>query len=273
MQKSISPPSKSILFNKNLHHNDGLLIGHISRRAGVGYKDAEAIARKYADKILESTRSGNKFIIDELGFFYHDKQNNLQFQSELSANFLLESYSLSDVYFREIYHAADLESRPSRYIAADMSGSNRRKRIRQLVYTGVAASLLAAMVLVPIKTGFFDYTELRLFKAKYELRNNIPTEAEEEIQPSIANESSGSRLARIIPAEYHIITGSFKEFGNARELMVKLNDQGFHSRILCGEGEYFRVSAISFTDRLEAIEALAEVKLLPGMSSAWVLKY
>lgn len=273
MHKTISPPSKSILFNRNLHHNDGLLIGHISKRKDIGYKDAEALTVKYTENIIKSTRSGSKFTIDELGFFYPDKQKNLQFQAELSTNFLLESYSLSDVYFREMYQSADLDPRHSRYISAEMSDSNRRKKIRRLVYTGIAASLLAAMVLIPMKTGYLDYTGLRLFKETSETSSKTSVKTEISIQQAEINELPKSRSIEIIPTEYHIITGSFREFGNARELMKKLNDQGYNARILSGEGEYFRVSAMSFNDQMEASKALTGLKKLPGMGSAWMLKY
>jgi hypothetical protein len=273
MQKKISPPSKSILFNRNLYHNDGLLTGYISKREGIGYKDAETITARFTEQINKSTGSGSKFIIDELGFFYRDKQRNLQFQAELSYNFLLESYGLSDVYLKEMYKAVEQATKPSRYISADMSARNRKKRIRRLAYTGIAASLLAAMVLIPIKTGYFDYTGLRLFKETTEVKDRSANETNINIQQTIANEPQKSAVMEIISPEYHIITGSFKQFGNARELMKRLNDQGYHARILAGEGAYFRVSAMSFNDKAEAVKALSVLKELPGMSSAWVLKY
>lgn len=273
MHQTISPPSKSILFNRNLHYNDGLLIGHISKRAGIGYKDAEAITAKYAENINKSTRSGSKFTIDELGFFYQDKQKNIQFQAELSSNFLLESYGLSDVYFREMYKAVEQAAKPSRYISAEMSVSNRKKRIRRLVYTGIAASLLAAMVLIPIKTGYLDYTGLRLFKETTEITDKPAIEADVNIQQIVTDEIPKPGTIEIVSSEYHIITGSFRKFGNARELMKKLNDQGYTARILSGEGAYFRVSAMSFDDMPEAVETLSGLKKLPGMGSAWILKY
>lgn len=273
MNKTISPPSKSILFNRNLHHNDGLLIGHISRVMGVGYKDAENLTVKYTENIIKSTGTGNKFPIDELGFFYRDKQKNLQFQAELSKNFLLESYSLSDIYFREMYKAVESSTRPSRYISADIYASNRKKRIRRLVYTGIAASLLTAMVLIPIKTGYLGHSTLRLFKEKSETKSDVPIKTEITIQQGKINESPESRIIEVIPPEYHIITGSFREFGNARQLMVKLNDQGYSARILCAEGGYFRVSAVSFPDRQQANQTLVELRKHPGMDSAWILKF
>jgi nucleoid DNA-binding protein len=99
MLKIISPPSKSILFNRNIYYNDGLLIGHICGKTGMGYKDVEIQVQGYIEKILKTTGSGTKFTIDELGFFFNDKEKKLQFQAEPGMNFLIESYSLHDVHF------------------------------------------------------------------------------------------------------------------------------------------------------------------------------
>ena len=273
MQKSISPPSKSILFNRNLHYNDGLLIGHISRSAGIGYKDAEANVVKYAEKITKSLESGNNFTIDELGFFFQDKQKNLQFQPELSINFLLESYGLTNVYFREMYQAIGQGIKSSRYVTTGMSVINRRKRIRRLVYTGIAASLLAAMILIPIKTGYLGYSGLQPFKERSATEDVVPGEKEFSIQQGEINDSPWTGIKEIIPSEYHIITGSFREFGNARQLMVRMIGEGYNARILSAEGDNFRVSAVSFSDKQEAHRALVELRKHPGMSTAWILKY
>jgi len=271
MKKVISPPSKSILFNINLSHNDGLLIGHVSKKTGLGYKDAEKIVVTYADKILKITGTGVKFTIDELGFFYLDNHKKLQFQSELSTNFLLESYGFSDVYIRSIYQSAVRDS--SLYISAEMQGTNRRKKIRRLVCTGIAASILAAMVMIPMKTGYFDYTGLRLFKETGEAGSKLPVKNEVTTQQVRVNQKSESEVIQFFSSEYHIITGSFRSFGNARMLMKRLIDQGYDARILSAESEYFRVSAVSFDNKQEASQRLVELRKLPGMSSAWILKY
>src|SRR5512136_2737677 len=62
--KIISPPSKSILFNRNLSHNDGLLIVHISKKTGLGYKDIEKLVKEFTEKIVKTTGSGNQLRID-----------------------------------------------------------------------------------------------------------------------------------------------------------------------------------------------------------------
>lgn len=270
--KIISPPSKSILFNRNIYHNDGLLIGHISGKTGLGYKDAELQVQRYTEEISKTAGSGNKFIIDELGFFYFDKEKKLQFQAEPGMNFLIESYSLHDIHFKELYAHAEKAAKSQVYISQPDSGIRRRKTVRALVYTGIAASLLAAVILIPVKTGFINYSDLRLFKGNDESRADITPEKEITVTEHIPETKRVTYNIEIKPAEFHIVAGSFREFGNARELMKKLEGQGFVTRILSSGGEYFRVSAGSYPNIQDANLALSEIRLLPGLDSAWLLK-
>jgi len=269
--KIISPPSKSILFNRNIYHNDGLLIGHISGKTGMGYKDAEKLIQDYAEKILKATGSGNQFKIDELGFFFMDKQKKIQFQSEPGMNFLIESYGLSDIHFSELLLQIEKPLKSQVYISHEDISRRRRKTVRALVYTGVAASLLAAAILIPAKTGLINYSDLRMFRAR---ENSYPGKVQptETVINEEAQETKNLPLhVEIKPVEFNVIAGSFREFGNARELMKKLEAQGFTSRILTG-GEYFRVSAGSYPDKENANLALSEIRGLEGMASAWLLK-
>jgi hypothetical protein len=220
---------------------------------------------------LKDTGSGNQFRIDELGFFFRDKQRIIQFQSEPGMNFLVESYSLSDVHFSELFSQAEKPLRSQVYISQEDSNRRRRKTVRALVYTGVAASLLAAVILIPVKTGLIDYTDLRLFSVKGDSYKGSVQATEMTVNENVKEIRTEPLNVEIKPVEFHIIAGSFREFGNARELMKKLEAQGFTPRILAG-GEYFRVSAGSYPDKENANLALSEIRELEGMDSAWLLK-
>ncbi len=269
--KIISPPSKSILFNRNIYHNDGLLVGHISGKTAIGYKDAERLVQEYTEKILRSTGSGNQFRIDELGFFFMDKQKRIQFQSEPGMNFLIESYSLSDIHFSELFSQTEKPLKSQVYISQEDISRRRRKTVRALVYTGVAASLLAAAILIPVKTGLINYSDLRLFRIKGNTYPGTVQSTEITINEKVQEAKTVPLNIEIKPAEFNIIAGSFREFGNARELMKKLEARGFTPRILTG-GEYFRVSAGSYPDKENANLALSEIREMEGMDSAWLLK-
>ena len=69
--------------------------------------------------------------------------------------------------------------------------------------------------------------------------------------------------------EYHIVVGSFKNFGNARQLRSDLVAKGFQPRILCNEQGFYRVTAGTFSGQDEAIARLKSV--YEHYDKAWVL--
>jgi len=83
-----------------------------------------------------------------------DKEKKLQFQAEPGMNFLIESYSLHNVHFKELYSHAEKVAKSQVYTSQKDLGTRSGRTIRRLVYAGVAASLLVAVILIPIKTGF-----------------------------------------------------------------------------------------------------------------------
>ncbi|MCK4746848.1 MAG: hypothetical protein KAT15_07435, partial [Bacteroidales bacterium] len=100
-RNTANPPSKHILFNSNLVHNDGLLYAHVSEATGYGYKDVQEMAIDYIERIRREARTGMKHVIDGLGYFYFDKESQIQFREEAGNNFLLESYGLPFLQYRE----------------------------------------------------------------------------------------------------------------------------------------------------------------------------
>jgi hypothetical protein len=101
VRNTASPPSKHILFNHNLVHNDGLLYAHVSAATDYGYKDVQKMAMTYVEGIRDSVRQGKKFEIEGLGYFYLDSEKQIQFAEESGHNFLLESYGLPFLQYRE----------------------------------------------------------------------------------------------------------------------------------------------------------------------------
>jgi hypothetical protein len=266
--KMISPPSKSILFNRNIFHNDGLLFGHISGKTGMGYKDVESWVQGYIEKIIKATGSGNKFVIDELGFFFQDKEKKLQFFAEPGMNFLIESYGFHDIHIQNFYADFDKGTKSRVYMAGEDSAVNEGKTIRRIFYTGIAATLLMALIFIPVRIGNLDYSAMRVIT-----RTEIPAVENNQFAGVEFQEAEAEFQATEIKApEFHIITGSFREFSNARYMMKKMEEQGYNARVLSSENQFFRVSAGSYSTREDAIIALSEIRDLPGMDKAWLLK-
>jgi len=93
------PPKKSLLFNRQLINNDGLLITELSTVNGIGYQQAE---KQIIDKIAtwnHALRNGERVAIDRIGFLYFDAEKNICFEQDRFFNLLLASYGLGKVHF------------------------------------------------------------------------------------------------------------------------------------------------------------------------------
>ena len=79
------PPSRDVLFNPNLTHNDGLLAQEIIRTTGVTYSKAMALAEEEASFIASKLKAGNTVEIPGVGRLYsgEDGVNRFTPSSEL----------------------------------------------------------------------------------------------------------------------------------------------------------------------------------------------
>ncbi len=185
-QKTVLPPSRQILFNPNLVHNDGLLFAHISKETDYGYKEVQAMAEVYFKTIKYEVGKGLKFTIEELGYFFFNKARKIEFAQESTDNLLLASYGLS--YLN--YNVFDRSSGRSAKIYQAVDDTNpivRQRKIRRWIYTGAAACLLASMILIPVKMGYlnlsgFDLNPVDSFRKEQPVQELVVTSPNTDTQ-------------------------------------------------------------------------------------------
>lgn len=260
-RNTASPPSKHILFNRNLIHNDGLLYAHVSKVSEYGYKEVQEKAEVFIEGIRKDTGRGIKFEIEGLGYFYNDKEGQIQFTEESGNNFLLESYGLPFLQYREI----EKPKIPTyRALVPETDSLARQRRIRKWAYGAAAACLLAAMIIVPLQTGYFNQAGID-YSSSEKIEKEKPVSSQASLLPSFA---PSIKTFQSLP-EYNIVVGSFKDFHHAREYRNQVVSKGYSARILCfGENSY-RVTAGTFSEKNEARVELAFV--LSDFDDAWVL--
>jgi hypothetical protein len=93
------PPSKQVLFNKNLINNDGLLIHELASKNSITYDQSSTFINEEVAKWNETLKNGNKVEIENLGSFYLNNENNLIFEQDRFFNLLMQSFGLSTVTF------------------------------------------------------------------------------------------------------------------------------------------------------------------------------
>lgn len=93
------PPSKSLLFNKQLINNDGLLVNELSQANSLSFDQASQEVLAKVNGWQQALKSGQRIELDRVGYLYNDAENNLCFEQDRFFNLLLESYGLGKVHF------------------------------------------------------------------------------------------------------------------------------------------------------------------------------
>ena len=60
------PPVKKISFNRNLNHNDGLLVGRISDCEKINYGDARNLVEEFVTGLRRKLEKGEKVVFDNI---------------------------------------------------------------------------------------------------------------------------------------------------------------------------------------------------------------
>ena len=93
------PPSKSLLFNKQLINNDGLLIHEFAKANDLSFDSASIEVGEKVTTWNQQLIRGGRIELDRIGFLYNDAENNLCFEQDRFYNLLLESFGLGQVHF------------------------------------------------------------------------------------------------------------------------------------------------------------------------------
>ena len=307
-QKTVLPPSRQILFNPNLVHNDGLLFAHISKETDYGYKEVQAMAEVYFKTIKYEVGKGLKFTIEDLGYFFFNKARKIEFAQESTDNLLLASYGLAYLNYKQ-FDRKPVRSAKIYQAVDDTNPIVRQRKIRRWVYTGAAACLLASMILIPVKMGYlnlssFDLNPVDSFRKEQPVQELVVASPDTDTQltepeigstkleavslepevgsakPEAASFEPEAEAAKIeAPAKdfatpqtnFHIIVGSFKDLGNAQQLKQKMAGDGYEAEIITGENSFYRVSAKHYPLKADAVSALASIRNQQAYKSAWIL--
>jgi nucleoid DNA-binding protein len=295
---ALYPPSKALSFNKNLAHNDGLLISYVSGQKEIGYVDAKRIVTDFINKLKNKLNKGEKVTLDAIGTFFYDNQKNLQFEPDTDSNFHLDSYGLSYFNFSPLEESY-VSKRIQRKLREKPPAKAEARR-RNLWPVAVAVVILVALLLIPLKGDIFnfkfDISSLNLFKSdkmveapdesaidqKVNDAATISTEEgsfgknSEEPGPVPGSEPDEPPKEALLPEEpsdlYYLIAGSFKIRDNALSFREKLIQEGYNSSILESKENFYRVSFFVFSNKDEALKTLYTVRQEADKKDVWLLK-
>lgn len=93
------PPGKSLLFNKQLINNDGLLIASYARETGLSYDVAALEIKTQVATWQIRLHNGERVNLEKVGFLFLDQEKNIGFEQDKFFNLLLQSYGMGKVHF------------------------------------------------------------------------------------------------------------------------------------------------------------------------------
>jgi nucleoid DNA-binding protein len=287
------PPVKQISFNRNLNHNDGLLVGRISESAKMNYSDARNLVDEYVNNIRTRLSRGEKVIFENIGSFINNHEGNVQFEPDRDANYHLDSYGL------EPFRIAPLEGYNLREKVLKYRDKEPVKQtsVRKILWrAAVIIPLLAvaAIVVIPLTTDLFrtkvQRTSLNPL-ANIEFENNRQAVDKEKSADSFLNLNQSAlsgktdttvsitqvkeaeikaTLVKSANEEYCLIAGSFKSEGNAANMIKILESEGYKPQLMKGPNGFVRVSAMRCSTLAEAINTKDSIS--KKHSDAWVVR-
>jgi nucleoid DNA-binding protein len=271
------PPVKQISFNRNLNHNDGLLVGSISGSSEINYGDARNMVDEFVASLRKKLERGEKVRFDRIGIFTNNQEGNVQFEPDHDVNYHLGSYGLDSFQFSPL-EGYDVRKR--------ITGNKDRATVKR---ASMRKILWRAAIIIPVLTAIPLTTDIFRSKVETTTMNPLVT-AEFENNKKAVDEEKPAKAEEIIITEkqnippvvetaaplfkedmhFYLITGSFKLKQNAYNQADVLRKEGYDPEILDGPNGFYRVSAVSCRDILSArVKADSISKKFPG---TWVKK-
>ncbi|WP_166435194.1 SPOR domain-containing protein [Christiangramia sabulilitoris] len=263
------PPNKVISFNRQLIKNDGLLANYIAEVESVRYNTANNMIQEFVYDLENSLQNDAKAELANIGKFYLDQEDKLQFEPLSEVNYLAQSFGLVPYTVnqvnREVYkkQVEELEEKTPLLFTPE------RRRSSFLKY--------AAIGLVAI--GLSSFAGLNIYSSQVS-KHNIAEQQEAETQLQEQIQQATFVIDNPLPAvtfevekqsgNYHIVAGAFRVEENAQKKVDELRSEGFKARLL-GVNKYglHQVVYSSHQTRREAINKLYEVKRTN--EAAWLL--
>jgi cell division protein FtsN/nucleoid DNA-binding protein len=278
-------PKKSIVFNKSLQNNDGLLVNEIASCEGLTFKQAKKELDKYVIDLKESLKLYKKVFIEEVGTLLYTSEGNILFVQSNSRNHLLDSFGLSTVQYPAIKRTSVQEQFEEKIKHIDKKHLTSNKK----VWLKAAAVLLPLFMVSAlgisnkekIQTTYANLspfssstTEIVETNKSYSLEKfNIesPTNDIEQVLISFYEAKDNMVTTPIDSDKHFIIAGAFSSEKNAQKMIAKLKSVDFGNSKIVNQSHsgLYRVCYDGFSNSSEALSALRKIK--KTNPSAWLL--
>ena len=273
---TIYPPSKKILFNKNLRTNDGLLINHISNSEVISNENSKELVSDYVKNINEKLQKIRTFRIEKVGLLSTDISGNILFLQDSFTNYNPNSFGLSS---QNTTKLNKLEKKIEKIIKPISTKTGRKKvwRAAAILLPIIGLSFIGITQEEKINEIYSQMANLNPFSV-FETTETISPEQEvEEIEETttiaiipIETKETEEETEVIIEMKFSVIAGSFSSEKNANRLVNHLQAENYNAEIIgTNRNGLIRVCYGNFATKEEAAAMLHNLK--SEGKSVWIL--
>ena len=144
-KEEMVPPSRDVLFNPNLTHNDGLLAQEIIRSTGLTYTEAMSLAETEAEFIASELKSGNTVEIAGVGRLYSSEDGINRFAPATELVRTLSSFGHSRIPLAKL--------KPTQQPIQQQGQDNEETPAIHMVPLRKKVARVAAILAIPLAAG------------------------------------------------------------------------------------------------------------------------
>ena len=260
------PPSRSVVFNPALRHNDGLLATSYMRSRGCSFTEANRLAESAVGRMANILSQGGSVRINGVGEF-RATDGHTFFEPVPEGIPSLSAFGLTPVRFPAFSPAA-LPDEP----AADLRQTAHEKGMRYSLYR--ASAVAATLLLLLLPAGLHDSApdiNTAGWSPSPARAEAIVTAGPADSARTETGSDSGTLEDDAEPdTPYHLIIGSFKTRSQALKLTQAV-PAAWQPYLIYADGRY-RVAVASFATEAEGDEYLDRFTAAqPAYRDAWIL--
>ena len=279
------PPSKKIVFNSSLSHNDGLLINHVAKQLNVEYVEAEQLVMQSVDEAWLMLEKGETLKLDGLGSFRYNDDALLVFEPHLVENLLTDSCGMSSFRFPPLNYQSHTEAVINNENIKKMPAIDTKKALR---YAAIIVPLAALIGLIPVYRQHLQQNAgiTAPAPANLPIEDTISASAPVQSVDYAITASTDKRAALFYnenPTQttsahkaeqpqnsiYYIIGGSFKDRANADNYVKIYKKAGFDSEVIETD-QLYRVSLGAYNDKVIALHELRRIRAKEEYNNSWL---
>lgn len=269
----VSPPARTIAFNRALQQNDGLLVQQIVVQDEVSYKDAEEQLRNFVAQCNQQLQQIGSMQFPKIGRLYMDDLKNIQFTPTYDLLPLDDSFGFKTIAFQPISRIGQ-ESEEAASDEKIVSINRTQKRWPYWVAASFASVFLLGSFWMNIgQTSYNDILTAGMFNSVtiHTTSQQHPVQIDNQqikveylsnsVHPQIVEIEAEveSSLVENTVQNYPIVVGAFKGPITAEKLKNRLIEQGYDAQTLVTSPNTFVKVVIHYSAENEEV-ALATIR-------------